>query len=117
MLPQGYLRATTGLPQCSHRATTGLPQGYHRGAAVLPQEYHRTTTGVPQGYHSSIIGLPQTFLGIPHIDRSPFPPQVTEASQEPRDVQASRERKVLWDSQELDFPGFLAPKVSLVRGL
>lgn len=37
--------------------------------------------------------------------------KVTEASQEPQDVQASQERKVLWDSQELDFPGFLAPKV------
>lgn len=37
--------------------------------------------------------------------------KVTEASQEPQDVQASRERKVLWASQELDFLGFLAPKV------
>lgn len=37
--------------------------------------------------------------------------KVTEASQEPQDVQASQERRVLWASQELDFRGFLAPKV------
>lgn len=37
--------------------------------------------------------------------------KVTEASQEPQDEQASQERKVLWASQELDFPGLLAPKV------
>lgn len=51
-----------------------------------------------------------------HADLSPFSPQVTEASQEPQDGQASQERRVLWDSQGLDFPGFQGPKVSLVWG-
>lgn len=37
--------------------------------------------------------------------------KVTEACQEPQDVQASQERRVLRASQELDFLGFLAPKV------
>lgn len=37
--------------------------------------------------------------------------KVTEASQEPQDGQASRERRVLWASQGLDFPGLQAPKV------
>lgn len=37
--------------------------------------------------------------------------KVTEASQEPQDGQASQERRVLWDSQGLDFPGFQGPKV------
>lgn len=40
--------------------------------------------------------------------------KVTEASQEPQDGQASRERRVLWASQGLDFPGLLAPKVLTV---
>lgn len=37
--------------------------------------------------------------------------KVTEASQEPQDGQASREKRVLRVSQGLDFPGPLAPKV------
>lgn len=37
--------------------------------------------------------------------------KVTEVSQESQDGQASRERRVPWASQGLDFPGFLAPKV------
>lgn len=37
--------------------------------------------------------------------------KVTEASQEPQDGQASQERRGLWASQGLDFPGLQAPKV------
>lgn len=40
-------------------------------------------------------------------------PKVTEASLEPLDAQASQERRALWASRGLDFPGLLAPKVSM----
>lgn len=37
--------------------------------------------------------------------------KVTEGFQESQDGQAPQERRVLWANQELDFLGFLAPKV------
>lgn len=63
---------------------------------------------------SSLPGYHRVPLGISHTDCLPSSPQVTEASQEPQDGQASQERRVLWASRGLDFPGFLVPKVSPV---
>lgn len=72
---------------------------------------------------------PQGTVGIPahrdttrvssrfsHADRWSFSPQETEAFLEPQEGQACQERRVLWASQELDFQGPLAPKVTLPDG-
>lgn len=62
---------------------------------------------------SSAGGGIRTFLGFSHADHWSCPQQVTEVSLEPQEGLAFQERRELLASQELDFQGRQAPKVSL----
>ena len=64
LVTQGYLRATSELPQGCLTATSGLPQGYLRATSGLLQGYLSAISVVPQGYRRATSGLPQGHLRI-----------------------------------------------------